>query len=190
MANLTNRRKSDAEANQKRRLYKTLRVRTHGSVVWLEQHVRMISWNGEEAFYATVLDITDRKRQEQQIALNANYDSVTGLPNRYLFLDRLKQAIGRAQSKHEKCTLLFLDVDRFKSINETLGHEAGDQLLANIAWRVQQILGPSESAARLGGDQIGVLLNTVKDSWDAEQKHLVFWKPFPLPDPVTLKPIT
>ncbi|EFO32765.1 diguanylate cyclase/phosphodiesterase with PAS/PAC and GAF sensor [Roseibium sp. TrichSKD4] len=154
------------------RIYEARAQRQDGSVVWLEQHVRMISWNGEEAFYATVLDITDRKRQEQQIALNANYDSVTGLPNRYLFLDRLKQAIGRAQSKHEKCTLLFLDVDRFKSINETLGHEAGDQLLANIAWRVQQILGPSESAARLGGDQIGVLLNTVKDSWDAEQKAL------------------
>lgn len=154
------------------RIYEARAQRQDGSVVWLEQHVRMISWNGEEAFYATVLDITDRKRQEQQIALNANYDPVTGLPNRYLFLDRLKQAIGRAHSKHEKCTLLFLDVDRFKSINETLGHEAGDQLLANIAWRAQQLLGPSETAARLGGDQIGILLNTVKDSWDAEQKAL------------------
>ncbi|WP_161599763.1 putative bifunctional diguanylate cyclase/phosphodiesterase [Roseibium sediminis] len=154
------------------KIYEAQAQRADGSVIWLEQHVRMISWNGEEAFYATVLDITDRKRQEQQAALHVHYDPVTGLPNRHLFQDRLKQTLDRIRTGSEQCALLFVDIDRFKSVNESLGQELGDQLLANIAWRIQEVIGPSETAARFGGDQFTIILNSIEDEWDVEQKVL------------------
>lgn len=154
------------------RIYEAQAQRADGSVIWLEQHVRMIAWNGEEAFYATVLDITDRKRQEQQAALHVHYDPVTGLPNRHLFQDRLKQTLDRIRAGSEQCAVLFVDIDRFKSVNESLGQELGDQLLANIAWRIQEVIGPSETAARFGGDQFTIILNSIEDEWDVEQKVL------------------
>lgn len=106
----------------------------------------------------TTLDITARIKAESEIQQLINYDTLTGLPNRSLLHDRLQQAI--AQSARDKTLLgvLVLDLDRFKSINETLGHRAGDKLLKSIGTRLQACVRESDTLARLGGDEFVVLL--------------------------------
>ena len=103
-------------------------------------------------------DITQRKQWEQKLEQQAFYDSLTGLPNRALFVDRLAQATARARRHGERNALLFLDLDRFKVINDSLGHESGDLLLMAVAERLRACLRPEDTAARLGGDEFVVLL--------------------------------
>jgi len=109
-------------------------------------------------------DITDRKRAEERLLHDAFHDGLTGLPNRMLFLDRLEQALKRNQRTQERpFAVLFLDLDRFKIINDSLGHSAGDALLQAIARRLEQSLRPSDTAARLGGDEFAILLEDISD---------------------------
>ena len=103
-------------------------------------------------------DITQRKQWEHKLEQRAFYDSLTGLPNRALFIDRLTQASSRARRHEERNALLFLDLDRFKVINDSLGHEAGDRLLLAVAERLRGCLRPEDTAARLGGDEFVILL--------------------------------
>lgn len=106
-------------------------------------------------------DITDRLAMEQQLTRLALHDSLTGLPNRRLFFDRLDVALARAQRTGTPIGILFIDVDRFKSINDTLGHEAGDAVLTEIARRLIGCLRPSDTVCRLGGDEFSVLCEHV-----------------------------
>jgi diguanylate cyclase (GGDEF)-like protein len=101
---------------------------------------------------------------EQQLAQLAQYDALTGLPNRVLFHDRLSQAIARAHRSERQIAVLFLDLDRFKEINDSLGHEAGDRVLIEAAERMRLHLREGDSVARLGGDEFTVILEDVEDT--------------------------
>ncbi len=103
-------------------------------------------------------DITDRKRSEEHIHYLATHDSLTSLPNRFMFSQILNLAIESAHRYHRKLAVFFIDLDRFKNINDTLGHEAGDFLLREMAMRLKQCLRASDVVGRLGGDEFVILL--------------------------------
>jgi diguanylate cyclase (GGDEF)-like protein/PAS domain S-box-containing protein len=109
-------------------------------------------------YMAILADITERKRAEQAARHQAEHDSLTGLPNRVLFLDRLNQALAGARRQHKQFALMFLDLDRFKQINDTLGHRAGDVVLQEVAQRLSHCVRGVDTVSRLGGDEFVVLL--------------------------------
>jgi diguanylate cyclase (GGDEF)-like protein/PAS domain S-box-containing protein len=104
-------------------------------------------------------DISERKKLECQVQFQAFHDPLTGLPNRALFVDRLRMACQRATRKGDSIAVLFLDLDEFKVINDCMGHEAGDHLLVGVASRLQRCVRPQDTVARLGGDEFTVLLD-------------------------------
>jgi diguanylate cyclase (GGDEF)-like protein/PAS domain S-box-containing protein len=108
-------------------------------------------------------DVTERRRFEQELAWQATHDSHTGLPNRALLLDHLELSLARARRDKHLVALLFLDLDRFKQVNDTHGHDAGDDLLAQTAARISGVLRPSDTVARIGGDEFVVLAEDVDD---------------------------
>jgi diguanylate cyclase (GGDEF)-like protein/PAS domain S-box-containing protein len=112
-------------------------------------------------------DITDRKVAEEQVQFLAFYDALTGLPNRRLLQDRLNQALASAHRQKNKLGLLFLDLDRFKDINDSLGHSVGDLLLQKVAERLKTSARAQDTVARLGGDEFLIALTHVKDTPDA-----------------------
>jgi diguanylate cyclase (GGDEF)-like protein len=113
-------------------------------------------------------EVAERKQVEEQLLHNAFHDGLTGLANRALFIDHLKLALGRA-GRHEdyQFAVLFLDLDRFKVVNDSLGHMIGDQLLVSIAQRLEMIMRPGDTVSRLGGDEFTVLLDDLKDADEA-----------------------
>ncbi len=108
---------------------------------------------------AVFTDMTDVKEAHAKIARHANYDSLTNLPNRRLFTDRLHHAIKRSERLNEKICLMFLDLDRFKDVNDTLGHEFGDELLRQMALRISSCIREMDTVARLGGDEFTIILS-------------------------------
>jgi diguanylate cyclase (GGDEF)-like protein/PAS domain S-box-containing protein len=116
---------------------------------------------------AFVLDLTERKRAEERIRYMADHDALTGLPNRTLLQDRLQQAIAHAHRTHTGLAVLFIDLDYFKHINDSLGHQVGDCLLKMVAQRLQQCVREGDSVARLGGDEFVLALPALSDSTDA-----------------------
>lgn len=112
-------------------------------------------------------DITERKTLEERMAYQAYHDPLTNLPNRALFMDRLEQALAQVPRRVGSVAVLFLDLDRFKIINDSLGHEAGDLLLVTVAERLRSCLRPGDTAARLGGDEFTVLLPEIEAATDA-----------------------
>jgi len=113
-------------------------------------------------------DMTERKNAEEVIAKQANYDMLTKLPNRYLFRDRLRRALVRAKRDHSSVGLLFVDLDGFKKVNDTLGHAAGDEALRHAAKRISRSLRDADTAARLGGDEFAVILPGAEAALDVE----------------------
>ena len=118
---------------------------------------------------ATLHDITDRKQLEERLVYQAFHDPLTGLPNRALFTDRLDHALARSRRQALQLAVLFLDLDHFKLINDTLGHDAGDQVLILAAERVRGCLRPGDTVARLGGDEFTILLEDLTSAEEAEQ---------------------
>ncbi|MEW8693566.1 MAG: diguanylate cyclase, partial [Candidatus Thiodiazotropha endolucinida] len=109
----------------------------------------------------THVDISEKKRQEAHILRQAHYDGLTGLPNRFLAMDRLAQLLKEASRDISKVAILFLDLDGFKRVNDTLGHETGDRLLVQAAERLQSVVREGDSVCRLGGDEFVVLLRNL-----------------------------
>lgn len=118
-------------------------------------------------YEGTVEDITDRKVAEERVAFLAYYDALTGLPNRTLLHDRLVKALAGARRRQESVALLFLDLDRFKIINDSLGHSIGDLLLQEVAERLKSAARAQDTVARIGGDEFLIALTAIKDVSDA-----------------------
>lgn len=119
-------------------------------------------------FVGVLSDITDRKRAEQELRYLANYDTLTGLPNRTLLGERLGHAIMRARRNGRRVAVLFLDLDRFKHVNDSMGHAAGDRMLKAAGSRLRTHVRDSDTVARLGGDEFTVVLEDVHDGGEAE----------------------
>jgi diguanylate cyclase (GGDEF)-like protein/PAS domain S-box-containing protein len=113
-------------------------------------------------------DITERKEVEEHMRHMAQYDGLTHLPNRALFNDRLQQALAAANRNQERMALMFIDLDKFKPVNDTYGHAVGDLLLKEVAQRMQDCLRESDTAARVGGDEFVILLPTIENEQDAD----------------------
>ena len=119
-------------------------------------------------FNNQIVDITDRKLMERQLLHDALHDALTGLPNRALFMDRLQQQLKRSQNKSDYLfAVLFLDLDRFKVVNDSVGHLVGDKLLIEIARRLENSIAPTDTVARLGGDEFTVLLENLASKSEA-----------------------
>jgi diguanylate cyclase (GGDEF)-like protein/PAS domain S-box-containing protein len=171
-------------------------INKNGEIRWVHEVIRNILDKSGKPFRieGAIYDATERKQAQQQIIHMAYHDSLTNLPNRYLLKDRLRQALAAAKNYNRLVATLFLDLDNFKHINDTLGHDAGDELLKNVAERIVKYtrksdtfarLGKNESGttvARLGGDEFTILLTEIKNIQDAAkvaQRILnLFSKPF------------
>jgi diguanylate cyclase (GGDEF)-like protein/PAS domain S-box-containing protein len=129
-----------------------------GAVRDVEVHSGPVSIGGRSLLYSIIHDITERRQAEAALEHQALHDALTTLPNRMLLEDRLDQAIRMAQRDEQPLALFVLDLDRFKDVNDTLGHHAGDQLLQEVARRLRRSLRASDTIARLGGDEFAILL--------------------------------
>lgn len=126
-------------------------------------NVSVVGEQADKAFYVLVFtDITEQKLAEEELRYLANYDSLTGLPNRALLMDRIYHGIDHAKRAKNSLALCFIDLDRFKQINDSLGHDIGDLLLKEVARRLTLTLRETDSVARLGGDEFVVLLEGYK----------------------------
>lgn len=133
-------------------------------VEWLTIRAVRDSFGSVQQYVALFSDITDRKRREEAVWHRAYHDALTGLPNRSLFQDRLEHAITTALRDKSRLGLLFIDLDRFKEINDTLGHGAGDELLKQVADRLRASVRASDSVARLAGDEFIALVENIAEA--------------------------
>jgi diguanylate cyclase (GGDEF)-like protein/PAS domain S-box-containing protein len=143
--------------------------RKDGTYVWFETTSRAIR-NAAGAIGEIVSvsrDITERRDAEAQIEYQAYHDALTGLPNRLLFRDRLTIALAHAKRQQSPLTVMFLDLDRFKYVNDTLGHSLGDELLRAVAARLRSVLREGDTIARMGGDEFTILLGDVTAAEEA-----------------------
>ncbi|MCW8944522.1 MAG: PAS domain S-box protein [Sedimenticola sp.] len=143
--------------------------RKDGSLFWEYAHISPIfdDYGNIRHYLAVKEDITIRKVHEEKILHQAHFDSLTGLPNRFLALDRLMQILRNAQREGHKAAVLFLDLDDFKKVNDTLGHEVGDQVIEEAARRVRWSIREEDTVGRLGGDEFIVLLSSLQEKESA-----------------------
>lgn len=136
---------------------------------WLSITAILNSQHDVVNYLGVFSDITEKKQAEETIWRQANFDALTGLPNRSRFYDRLQQDIRTATRSGEKLALMFIDIDRFKEVNDSVGHSLGDVLLKSVAERLSAYLQDADVLARLGGDEFTVILNQIADIDRVEQ---------------------
>ena len=163
--------------------------RRDGSGAWvLENRILLPGGDGEAIVVGTLLDITDRKLAQERIEFHAYHDPLTGLPNRSFLEDRLQLHLAQARRGGRGMAVMFLDLDRFKTVNDTLGHALGDRLLCEAAKRLREGVREDDTVARIGGDEFVVLLPRVGQGDGAARiaQSLLhkFVEPFPLDDNV------
>ncbi|WP_209121775.1 bifunctional diguanylate cyclase/phosphodiesterase [Alkalihalobacillus sp. BA299] len=143
--------------------------RKNGELFWSYVSIAHIKKDREENnyFIGMIRDITDRKKVEERITYLSYHDTLTQLPNRTLFKKQIKEAIRHAKHHDEKFAMLFLDLDHFKKVNDSLGHHIGDQLLQHIAKRLQKIIGTTGTVSRFGGDEFTILLHPLHNKAEA-----------------------
>jgi diguanylate cyclase (GGDEF)-like protein/PAS domain S-box-containing protein len=147
--------------------FEWLHQRTNGDVFPAEVCLTALTLSRQRMLLATVRDISARKLAEERVQFLAYYDAVTGLPNRTLLQDRLEKALAAARRQKNKLALLYLDLDRFKDINDSLGHSVGDLFLQEVAERLKRWGREQDTVARLGGDEFLIMLTDAKDVPDA-----------------------
>jgi diguanylate cyclase (GGDEF)-like protein/PAS domain S-box-containing protein len=144
--------------------------RRDGSPIWVLENATLVE--GPDGvgplIEGTVIDITERKRAEDQVKHLAFHDALTGLPNRLLFNDRLTMALAQAHRSRQKLAAIYLDLDRFKVINDSLGHTVGDELLRRVADRLRLCIREEDTIARLGGDEFILLVPRLSSEEDVE----------------------
>ena len=133
-------------------------LRQDGKERWVQFSASSIDFGGRAAALGTAFDITERKQAEEQIRNLAYHDALTGLPNRLLFQDRLSVAVAQAHRLGQRVAVFFMDVDRFKVINDSLGHSRGDRLLQGVGGRLLDCVREGDTVARLGGDEFTLIL--------------------------------
>jgi diguanylate cyclase (GGDEF)-like protein/PAS domain S-box-containing protein len=163
----------------------SLLKRKDGSPLWVLENVTLMTdEDGKEIIEGTMMDITDWKMAEERLDYLANYDQITDLPTRLLYTDRLKQAIIDAGNHRRLVAVMLVDLDRFKTINDTLGHDAGDLLLRQVAQRLATTVQAGDTVGRTGGDEFTIIqrdLENVQQAADMAQKILTgMEKPFRL----------
>ncbi len=138
--------------------------RASGEIVWVRDEAVIIGDDngGPLRWQGVIADVTQQKQLESQLEHYAFYDTLTGLPNRALLLDRLRHSLSRVAREDKLVGVLFIDLDGFKIINDTLGHEAGDRVLEAVAQRLEANLRPGDTAGRLGGDEFVVVIESVE----------------------------
>ena len=147
----------------------TRHVRRDGNPVDVELVIASVPGSGEQppSQIKIILDVTDRQRLQGELHHQAFHDPLTGLPNRSLFVDRLSQAQARARRASSRLALLLLDLDGFKTVNDSFGHDVGDEVLVSVAQVLASSLRPEDTIARLGGDEFAVLIEATPDGLDA-----------------------
>jgi diguanylate cyclase (GGDEF)-like protein/PAS domain S-box-containing protein len=140
-----------------------------GRVVWVRDEAVLVKDGRDTPLFwqGVIHDVTERKALEDRLEHRAFHDPLTDLPNRQLFVDRLGQALRRTRRHQGRVAVLFLDLDEFKVVNDSLGHEVGDLLLTVVAQRLGRCLRPEDTLARFGGDEFVVLLEAVDDPAEA-----------------------
>jgi diguanylate cyclase (GGDEF)-like protein len=128
-----------------------------------ELRVVSTEWEGQPAVLGMLRDMTERSLADAEMAFRATHDPVTGLPNRYLLDDRLRQALARDRREPRSLAVLFCDIDGLKGINDLHGHAVGDQVLVEAARRIESVIRPSDTAAHLGGDEFVLLCEGIDD---------------------------
>jgi len=144
-------------------------LRLDGKMIYSEVLLSSIEYGGEPAIQGIFRDVTERINYERQLEFLAFHDPLTGLPNRRLFLDIVSQSIEEAKQTKKGLAVMYLDMDHFKDVNDTLGHDIGDQLLKRFAKRLKENIGANAVPCRIGGDEFLVLFKDIKKRADIEK---------------------
>jgi diguanylate cyclase (GGDEF)-like protein len=142
-------------------------VRKDGSAIQVEMASHRIQFEGRPARFSLVQDVTERQQLYERLVYQAHHDMLTGLPNRLLLKDRMQQVLAAAERQGRQAAILCLDLDRFKQVNDTYGHHAGDTCLQQVATTLRDKLRMTDTIARSGGEEFIVLLGQLKSASDA-----------------------
>jgi len=150
-------------SRQNKIVFEAVHQSKDGTTYWAEVHLQNSTYAGQPVLSATILDITQRKQAAELIEHQATFDALTDLPNRRLLRDRMVQALARCRRHGHMGAVLYIDLDNFKHINDSLGHPVGDELLQEVARRLKECMREEDTPARLGGDEFVVLFSELTD---------------------------
>lgn len=153
--------------DEKRSFFKFTHKLSRGEIRHVDVYSGPLIIRGKTYLYSIVHDVSERNEAEQKILHQAHYDALTNIPNRFLSLDRLSQLLRQAQRYQEQLAVMFIDLDDFKKVNDSLGHETGDKLLVEASKRFISVMRNQDTVGRLGGDEFIVLVKSLKDASDA-----------------------